>query len=471
MHLKTTRRGRRVAAVTLGLAVAMASTTTAAEASGPDTPSAGVENWQSLPAGAAPASDPLEGFIPYAGSYTTFPHSMEWFYLPVNAVMSGPQTFDWTALDDQLNAIASRGHHAAFRFYLDLPTKPSGIPQYLLDGGLRTHSYNDYGNNGVSVSPDYDDPNLDQALDTFIAALGQRYDGDPRIGFLELGLLGFWGEWHTYPYDGEPGTENWFASPAEQHRALTDFDAAFDKTKLQVRYPSTDNEPMDMGYHDDSFAYSTLPGPGWHFLDLMQQAGATDKWQTEPIGGELLPSLQGCLFDAASPCPDGPYDYASSVSQSHASWLLDQGAFSPGYSGATQDAALQAAQSLGYRLRVTDADLAAGQCGELTVGVRMRDDGVAPFYYDWPLQVGAVDQGGRLVKSWDTSWRLTTVTPDAPQEWTSDLDTAELPPGQYTMVLRAATPLPGGADLRFANAGQDTTLSGWLTLGTVHLPR
>ncbi|MFD0474159.1 hypothetical protein ACFQ0B_42365 [Nonomuraea thailandensis] len=51
--------------------------------------------WRDLAAAQAPDANPLEGFIPYAGAYTTFPHSMEWFYLPLNAVMTGPHRFDW----------------------------------------------------------------------------------------------------------------------------------------------------------------------------------------------------------------------------------------------------------------------------------------------------------------------------------------------------------------------------------------
>ena len=78
--------------------------------------------------------------------------------------------------------------------------------------------YNDFGNNGVSVSPDYSDPRLVTALEAFITALGRRYDGDPRIGFITLGLIGFWGEWHTWPYDGWTQPENWMpgteSSPA-----------------------------------------------------------------------------------------------------------------------------------------------------------------------------------------------------------------------------------------------------------------
>ena len=42
----------------------------------------------------------------------------------------------------------------------------------------------------------------------FVAALGNRYDGDPRIGYITAGLYGFWGEEHTYPYNGAVSSQN-----------------------------------------------------------------------------------------------------------------------------------------------------------------------------------------------------------------------------------------------------------------------
>ncbi|TDD53781.1 DUF4832 domain-containing protein [Nonomuraea terrae] len=424
--------------------------------------------WRPLAAAEAPDANPLKGFIPYAGAYTTFPHSMEWFYLPLNAVMTGPHRFDWRPLEEQLNTIAARGHQAAFRFYLDYPSKPSGIPQFLLDQGLMTRPYDDFGNNGQSVSPDYDDPNLVAALDRFIAALGRRYDGDPRVGFVQLGLLGFWGEWHTWPYNGD-GTENWFASPAQQLRMLNAYDAAFDETRLMVRYPGADNKAHDLGYHDDSFAYSTLPGPGWHFMDLMRQAGTTDKWKSNTVAGELRPELQGCLFNTPMDCAgDGDKDFATSVAQTHATWLLNHYAFSPGYTGAAYGNALAAAKSLGYELQVTAVRSEARHRG-LDLAVRIRNDGVAPFAYDWPLQVAAVGSDGRIARAWTTSWRLTGIMPGVPAELSAALSTEDLRKGDYTLVLRAANPLRHGMPLRFANAGQDTTVSGWLTLGRTRI--
>ncbi|MBB2911023.1 hypothetical protein FHS43_002288 [Streptosporangium becharense] len=447
------------------MAVVAVLTAVAAALPAPSSTAATQPDWRALAAAEAPDANPLEGFIPYAGAYTTFPHSMEWFYLPLNAVMTGPHRLDWRPLEEQLNAIAARGHQAAFRFYLDYPGKPSGIPKFLLDQGLLTRPYDDFGNNGQSVSPDYDDPNLTTALDRFIAALGRRYDGDPRVGFVQLGLLGFWGEWHTWPHNGDPGTENWFASQAQQLRVLNAYDEAFDETRLMVRYPGADNKSLDMGYHDDSFAYSTLPGPGWHFMDLMRQAGTTDKWKSATVAGELRPELQGCIFNTPMDCTgDGDKDFAASVAQTHASWLLNHYAFSPGYTGAAYDKALAGAKSLGYRLRVT-AVKTGHRRHSLNLALRIRNDGVAPFSYDWPLQVAAIGRDGRIARTWTTSWKLTGIMPGVPAELTADLPAAGLRKGDYTLVLRAANPLPGGMPLRFANADQDTTVPGWLTLG------
>jgi hypothetical protein len=452
-----------------------------------DAQAAVTQSWRPLPPGPAPASNPLEGFVPYAGSYATFPYSMEFFYMPLNAVMTGPNTFDWSALDSQLKAIAARGHQAVLRFYLDYPGRPSGVPQFLLNEGVACHPYSAYGNSS-SCSPDYGDPRLDQALDQFIAAFGARYDGSPRIGFIELGLLGFWGEWHTYPYNGVAEPQNWFASPAEQDRVLADYTAAFSKTKLLVRYPTpctscssvgTSNASMPVGYHDDSFALETLPSStGFHFLDLLSQAGATGKWRQQPIGGELRPELQACIFDQPPDCPNieaggdntvyGAKDFADSVAQTHASWLINQTAFDPGYTGADHSRAFAGSQSLGYQFSVTRAAIDQPNNTTLQVGASIANNGVAPFYYDWPLQVAAVAGDGRIAESWNVALRISSVQPGATGQFVSDLPIGgQMPQGMYSIVVRVVNPLPGGVPLQFANAGQGKTLSGWMTLGTV----
>lgn len=460
--MRTTRKLMTAAAVVAAMIVPPIAVTPA---------SAATSGWAALAPAPEPQVNPLKGFIPFQGSYGNFPYSMEWAYFPLNAVMTGPDTFDWTVMDAALDDVASRGHQTALRFYLDYPSKPSGIPQFLLDGGLATHTYNDYGNNGVSVSPNYDDPNLRAALDKFVATMGQRYDGDPRVGFIQAGLVGFWGEWHTYPYNGDSGRPNWMASDATQREILTDYVDAFHTTKLMVRNPNTMNASMPIGYHDDSFALETKTSSlGWHFMDNMVAAGATDKWKKYPIGGELRPELQPCIFSSAG-CPviedGGDNDFPGSVAQTHASWLINHYAFQTGYSAADKPAALAAASSLGYSFRATEVLMpAAATPTTVDVGLTVSNIGVAPFYYDWPVTLAYLDASGAVAKSVTTPWHVSDIASGSSDRFTGTVDLSGIAPGRYTLVAQVTNPLAGGLPVRFANAAQDATKDGWLTLGT-----
>ena len=424
-------------------------------------------NNYSLVVSEGPTNNPLKGFMPYSGAYTTFPHSLEWNYLPLRSLLSGPTNFNWAGLDALLSDIASRGHQTVFRIYLDYPTLPSGIPQYLLDAGLVTHSYLDYGNNGISVSPDYGNPLLDEALTNFIAALGARYDGDPRIGFITLGLLGFWGEWHTYPHD------SWFASTTLQDEVMSAYEAAFTKTRLLVRYPSgTNPTARRLGYHDDSFAYQTIDPPAWMFLGLLKAAGDTNKWRTQPIGGEVRPEVQRCMWDASQTnCVPAGQEFSACVDFTHASWMLNQSLFSPGIAGAQKDLALAGARRLGYTLCVSNARLVDASLSlPLNVSVGLRNSGVAPFYYDWPVQLGALNSSNTLANSWATTWKLSSLLPAATNTvWSFALTNHGLGAGTYKILLRVANPLSNGVPFHFSNTAQDADLPGWLTLGRVSI--
>jgi len=410
----------------------------------------------------AVTNNPLKGFMPYTGSYSTFPYSMEWSYLPLRSLMSGPTNFDWSSLDTLLGNDTGRGHQTVFRVYLDYPTLSTGIPQYLLDAGLVTYTYDDYGNNGISVCPDYSNALLQQALTNFIAALGARYDGDPRIGFITVGLLGFWGEWHTYPHT------NWFASVAVQDEVLNAYGAAFSKTKLLVRYPSGMNPSARLiGYHDDSFAYETIDPPSYMFLGLLKAAGETNKWMTQPVGGEVYPPEQLCMWDSPSNCVPPGQAFSNCVALTHASWMLNQGAFSPGFTGSEQSLALAGSRSLGYELYVSNATIVdAALSGPLAVNLQIGNTGVAPFYYNWPVQLGALNSSNQLVKTWTTSWKLSSFLPgSATNVWSLKQANHGLPVGQYKLLLSVQNPMTNGMPISFADTSQNADRAGWLTLG------
>lgn len=63
-------------------------------------------------------------------------------------------------------------------------------------------------------------------LKNFIAALGAKYDGDARIGFITAGLLGHWGEWHTYQ------REDLWAGKDVQIEVMDAYEAAFKRSPV-----------------------------------------------------------------------------------------------------------------------------------------------------------------------------------------------------------------------------------------------
>jgi len=400
---------------------------------------------------------------------TNFPYTMEWFYLPLNAVVKGEKNYDWSQFETELEAIKSRGHQAAFRFYLDYPGEKTGVPDYLLGpGGIdQSRRYDFFDNKGISFSPDYNDQRVQALMKDFVAALGKKYDGDPRIGFITTGLIGFWGEQHTTPMNGRvsadnPNGENWMPPRDVELSVYRAWDQAFNATKLLNRSPAKDLSDMNVGFHDDSFAYSTLPTAAWHFLSYMQEAGLSNRWQTEAIGGEIQPPVQMCVFDESVPCEEGKQaeNFDEALQGTHASWLMVRRAWDPGYTGAALEKAKAAHASLGYDFAATESRI-QNTNSTTTVSLKITNRGVAPFYYNWPVEFSILDANGTAVATQKVDANLPSLLPGQTTELTTTLPTAE-----GTVAVRIPNTMQGGAPIKFANTTQDTTYPGYLTLGT-----
>jgi hypothetical protein len=394
---------------------------------------------------------------------------MEWFYTPLSAVVIGPDTYDWKPVDRELAKIASRGDQAAFRFYLDFPKKPSAIPRYLLDEGLETFSYDDFDNqlsSTPSVAPDQSDPRLIECLLHFIDALGERYDGDPRIAYLTAGLVGFWGEWHVanHPHDGEPA--GWAMAQQDKDAVLMAYRASFSRTTVLVRYPTvtSDSELLgNFGFHDDSFLNDTLGPDAWQFQRQTEAARAVDHWQTQPVGGEIYPQLQAGLFDAG-PEHTGE-DATTAIFITHATWMLDNDLFARRSTPAERANALRVDRLLGYTLFCSAVQLVRLTDDSAAISVRIENRGVAPFYALWPVEFEAV-KAGRTLAVEQASWTLSKLLPGKEAEYLVVIP--HLPRRRPAMILmRLVNSLPNGHPVVFANKEMGTVKKGWLTLGRV----
>jgi hypothetical protein len=249
----------------------------------------------------ATIGNPLKGLMgspkwkqpPYQDS---LPTALEFYYIGLDEILVGESQYDWTIFEGLLEDSASRNQHVVPRIYIHYPGRTLKLPPFLLDS-IDLREYTDMGG---GLSPYYGDSILLQALEEFISEFGVKYDGDQRIGFIQMGLLGFWGEWHTL--------DNPFIPASTKDDVVAWFDAAFDVTPLQTRYPLQSAYEAGIGLHDDSFAYNTLDGEAnggefrsWFFWPRVLNAGHEDFWKTAPMGGETRPEIQSIIFSRIIP--------------------------------------------------------------------------------------------------------------------------------------------------------------------------
>jgi hypothetical protein len=346
----------------------------------------------------------------------------------------------------------------------------------LIDDGLKVHRYLNTNTQPLPPSkvetPDYEDKNLRRSLKNFIAAFGKKYDADPRMGFITAGLLGTWGEWHTYP------REELFASKEVQAEVMDAYSEAFKATPILLRYPAGEktwgkatNANRPFGYHDDSFAWATLEtgnkSDNWFFLPALKEAGpsAMAKWKTHPIGGEIRPEAWGKVFDA-KPGDKQIQDFRECVDQTHASWLMDTGMFKEKANAERLKRAELEVQRMGYDFYASSIQTTKDG-DKLNVELTIENRGVAPFYYDWKAEYGLI-AGGQVVQSFPSSGSLIGLLPNEnARVWKDVLDTSALKTGRYMLAIRVPNTLPNGMPIRFANEEQDRDLDGWLSLLTI----
>ncbi len=322
-------------------------------------------------------------------------------------------TYDWSIIDGMLAETATYGNQAAIRIYLTYPggtgTHPANAIPACYNGNvaMRPDTYWNV------THPDYDSAFLNTALRNFITAFGARYDGDPRLGFVHMGLVGLWGEWHTWPYDTDTadGLPNYMPTDANGAALIAAYDSAFNKTKIELRYPGAAGgaaNSRDIGYHDDSFCFRegsplqgvTLPvsmgGASYGQLQRTLDAGVENKWITSSIGGELRPEIQSTAFQSW-PNGSGAVDNLKAcIELSHASWMINEG--SGGYSSSDANVAA-AVRLMGYNLTADNAYYKNTASGTTNVGVAISNTGVAPFYYPWQVTLGLQNSAGTVVKN------------------------------------------------------------------------
>ena len=197
---------------------------------------------------------------------------------------------DYDFLDGVLEETRQAGQKLAFRAMCcsSYPRRPYH-PEWLQEIGGKV-VVTRYGNGPELEVPVLDDPVVLAAHLDFIKRLGARYDGHPDIDHVDLGSVGWWGEWHMSQSTNAP-----MPTPETQKKIVDAYLAAFQKTPLvmligggdMLKYAVENGAGWradclgDMGGFSKTWCHMRMAYP-----QRLPEADAIDAWKTAPVAWE-----------------------------------------------------------------------------------------------------------------------------------------------------------------------------------------
>lgn len=311
------------------------------------------------------------------------------------------------------------------------------IPRVYLDWDEKTG--NEYWPADMQTG-DYTSEQFKQRLVRLISRLGEAWDNDPRVAWVQMGLIGRWGEHHS------PSVT------AEMQTLMGDaFRDSFKNKKFLVRHADEFTD-YEVGYYWDSWAHiyqsdKSAHGAGIDFINT-----TTDRWKTHPIEGEVAynwgdyqiqpgGSPDDTLSDPVH--KDFLHDLIRKLHCSALGWISEYNPQNP----AVSEGAEFIQKAFGYRLVINEFSCSprVEPGGNLGLSFSVLNTGSAPFLEDWPVELSLLDpQTGEPV--WRTFLNEVDIRTWLPgTAWDDTANAYTIPAEEY--VVNLSVPLPGSGNL------------------------
>ncbi len=267
------------------------------------------------------------------------------------------------------------------------------IPRVYLDWD--SNSGNEYW--PADMTPgDYSSEQFKTRLRRLIQRLGQCWDTDPRVAWVQMGIIGCWGEHHS------PGPT------AEMQQLMgEEFTAAFKDKKVLVRHPWNEFTAYAFGGYWDSWAHWNQMNTHGAGIDNLNTTKAW--WKDHIWEGECAYNWGDWQIQPG----DNPNDTLKDPA--HRDVLIDtlrslHGSALGWVSGYTKTDPVAAAgaeevqRAFGYRYVLNEvrypAELTPGEA--FSVQFKATNVGSAPFYYHWPVEISLLAPATKAVVWKDT---------------------------------------------------------------------
>ena len=371
-----------------------------------------------------PLTNPHKGFtVPTEGLWTFVPefeygpygslNNKAWDlisygsgYQKWNKLNPAKGVYDWTELEKLLNSLAEHNMGYALRV---LPYSPSFVrgndtpeeeydwtPSFVYEMGAKKVTATLQWNGYRAAVPVWDDPVYLQAAKEFAKALAEKYDGDPRIEYIDVRTFGEWGEWHASHLDGSE-----MPSDSIEMDMLNYYASVFKKTQLVL--PSSGmgdvyTHALSLGITKRDDGFIGIPGrPD----SLVRAYKANMPTIAENIAGYKT------MLEYTDVIPGGylkwtPQRWVDAITTAHLTYyVLDQDS-DCGYNFYKDNKALADSMSkvIGYNFTVSQAELttiADAKGSTSSLNITIKNTGVAPCFFDVYLVAEFVDSLGTVL--------------------------------------------------------------------------
>lgn len=347
-----------------------------------------------------------------------------------------PGKINHTFLDKILSETREAGQKLAFRVMCCSTSK--GLPyhpKWLQNVGGK-ELIADYEGHGPLPIPDMDDPVVLKLHLDFIKRLGERYDGHPDIDHVDLGSVGWWGEWHL------SGSKSCKLPTLENRMKVVDaYLAAFKKTPLVMLIGGKEclayAAHQGTGWRADCLGDMGGFSRGWNHMRKgypvwIAESGIQDTWKTAPVAWETCWDMRKWINERWS--LRFIFNYALAC---HASYINNKSAPLSKDENVRPEVE-RFLRRLGYRLVLTELrhppKVQAG--AKLELAMKWQNTGSAPCYRPYRVAYRLSNENG-CRKVFVSTVAVHRWLPGSMELFTEEFfkEPKDLPPGNVNNVL------------------------------------
>ncbi len=309
--------------------------------------------------------------------------------------------YKWDEIDEMLDACEQHGLTYGIRIMpFSSYLAEDFVPQWVYDAGAKKSKAQSSDDPSKEiVFPKWDNPVYLQAHKDFVRALAKKYDGDPRVEFIDVRPFGDFGEWHN---SFAVGDQQYMPDLEIEKDMLDCYAAAFKKTLLAL--PSN--------AYGEIYQYALSVGITKRDDGLISIPNA--EWSLKPAYRANLPVVGENYWPYAwmrDAVRENEYSYVNwtparfreTIEIPHMSiFALDQDSHcSYEFYQEQKDVIDEMCNRIGYNFTVT----AAARSGN-KLAVKIKNTGLAPAFFDIDLCAEITDANGNKLRSFGKPVRI-----------------------------------------------------------------